>query len=117
MNHNVEFEESSGNIYADLEIENAEELNVRAQIGFHVTQIIEQRSLKQKETAELFGIKQPEVSHLMNGHYSRFTTDKLLEFLRQLNQKVTIEISPHQDGEPYHNVALAFADSVITANR
>lgn len=104
---NIEFEESSGNIYADLEIDNADELFVRAQIGFHVTSLIENRALKQKEAAELLNIKQPEVSHLMNGHYSRFTTDKLLEFLKRLNQKVTIEISPHQDGEPYHQIAFS----------
>jgi hypothetical protein len=34
-----------------------------------------------REIASLLGIKQPEGSHLMNGHFSRFTTDKLLAFL------------------------------------
>lgn len=103
----IEFEESTGNVFADLGLENAEELLVRAQIGFHVTTLIENRQLKQKEAASLLGIKQPDVSHLMNGHYSRFTTDKLLDFLRRLNQKVTIEISPHQPGEPFQKVAFA----------
>ena len=41
----------------------------------------------------------------MNGHFSRFTTDKLLDFLKRLDQKVTIQISPHKEGEPYHQVA------------
>ena len=103
----IEFEESSGNVFADLGLENAEKSLVRAQIGFHVTTLIDNRQLKQKETAELLGIKQPDVSHLMNGHYSRFTTDKLLDFLKRLNQKVTIEISPHQPGEPFQKVAFA----------
>jgi len=47
------------------------------------------------------------VSHLMNGHYSRFTTDKLLDFLKRLDRKVTIHIGPHKPGEPYRQVALA----------
>jgi len=47
------------------------------------------------------------VSHLMNGHYSRFTTDKLLDFLKRLDRKVTIHIGPHKPGEPYSQVALA----------
>lgn len=81
----VEFEESSGNVFADLGLEDAEELLVRAQIGFHVATLIKNRNLKQKEAANLLNIAQPDVSHLMNGHFSRFTTDKLLDFLRRLD--------------------------------
>lgn len=103
----IEFEESSGNIFADLEMENPDQLLVRAQIGFHVAAILKDRNLKQKDAAKLLQIKQPDVSHLMNGHFSRFTTDKLLDFLRRLNRKVTIEISPHHEGEPFQAVAIA----------
>ncbi len=102
----VEFEESSGNVFADLEMSDAEELFARAQIGFHVATLIKNRNLKQKEAANLLNIAQPDVSHLMNGHFSRFTTDKLLDFLRRLDQKVTIEISPHREGEPFQAVAF-----------
>ena len=103
----VEFEESSGNVFADLGMEDAEELLVRAQIGFHVAALIKNRNLKQKQAAKLLNIAQPDVSHLMNGHFSRFTTDKLLDFLRRLDQKVTIEISPHRADEPFQAVSFA----------
>ena len=103
---NIEFEEGSGNIFADLNIEDAEELLSRAQIGFHVFKLIENRKLKQIETAKLLGIAQPDVSHLMNGRFNRFTTDKLLDFLKRLEYKVTITITPHKQGEPYHQVAF-----------
>jgi predicted XRE-type DNA-binding protein len=43
----------------------------------------------------------------MNGHFSRFTTDKLLDFLKRLDQKVTIEVSRHHRGEPYQEVTFA----------
>ncbi|SLM31207.1 conserved hypothetical protein [Desulfamplus magnetovallimortis] len=43
--------------------------------------------MKQRELAELLGIKQAEVSHLLNGHFSRFTVDKLLEFLKKNESK------------------------------
>ena len=42
----------------------------------------------------------------MNGHFSRFTTDKLLDFLERLERKVTIRISPHKPGEPYQEVGF-----------
>lgn len=100
------FEESSGNVFADLGLEDSDELFARAKIGFHVYQIIKDRKLPQREISALLGIKQPEVSHLMNGHFSRFTTDKLLDFLKRLERKVTIRIGPHKPGEPYQEVGF-----------
>jgi len=102
----IEYEISSGNVYADLGLEDAEELQTRAMIGFHVIQILKKKKMKQRELADLLDVKQAEVSHLLNGHFSRFTTDKLLDFLKRLNQKVIIQISPHKQGEPYWEVAF-----------
>lgn len=106
-NPKIEFEESSGNIFADLGLEDAEELFTRSQIGFFVFKILESKKLKQREIARILGIAQPDVSHLMNGHFSRFTTDKLLDFLKRLDQKVIIQVSPHHKGEPYQQVIFA----------
>lgn len=103
----IKFEEGSGNVYADLGLKDAEQLLARSQIGFHVFQILESRKLKQREIAEILGVAQPDVSHLMNGHFSRFTTDKLLDFLKRLDRKVTIEVSRHHKGEPYQQVTFA----------
>jgi predicted XRE-type DNA-binding protein len=103
----IEFEESSGNIFADLGLKDADELYARAQIGFGVFEILKNKKLKQREIAEVLGIPQPEVSHLMNGHFSRFTTDKLLDFLKRLDRKVTIKIGPHRRGEPYQVIGFA----------
>ena len=102
----IEFEESSGYVFADLEVGDAEELQVRAMIGYHVIKILEGKIMKQCELGELLGVKQAEVSHLLNGHFSRFTTEKLLDFLKRLNQKVIIQISPHKKGEPYQHVSF-----------
>ncbi len=103
----IEFEEGSGNIFADLGLEDADELLARAQIGICVFKILKERKLKQREAATLLGIAQSDVSHLMNGHFSRFTTDKLLNFLKRLDRKVTIQIAPHKVGEPYQEVSFS----------
>lgn len=102
----IEHEEGSGNVFADLGFEDPDELYARAQLGFHVHKLLVARKLKQREIAELLGVKQPEVSHLMNGRFSRFTTDKLLEFLKRLDQTVSICIRPHRPGEPYQEVGF-----------
>jgi predicted XRE-type DNA-binding protein len=91
----------SGNVFADLGLKDAD------QLGFHVFRILEEKKLKQREIASILGIAQSDVSHLMNGHFSRFTADKLLDFLRRLGRKVTIKVSPHHKGEPYQQVTFA----------
>jgi len=103
----TKYQEGSGNVFADLGLKEADQLLVRSQIGFHVFKILEDKKLKQREIAGVLGIAQPDVSHLMNGHFSRFTTDKLLDFLKRLGQKVTIKVSPHHRGEPYQAVTFA----------
>jgi predicted XRE-type DNA-binding protein len=103
----IKFERGSGNIFADLGLKDSDQLLARAQIGYYVFKILEDRQLKQREISDILGIAQPDVSHLMNGHFSRFTTDKLLDFLKRLDQKVTIEVSRHHKGEPYQQVTFA----------
>lgn len=103
----IEYEEGSGNVYADLGLAGADELFARAQIGYGVYALVKAKKLKQREIAELLGIPQPEVSHLMNGHFSRFTTDKLLDFLKRLNRKVTIQVSRRKPGEPYQEIGFS----------
>ena len=105
-NGDTAFEDGSGNVFADLGLDDADGRLARAKIGFHVYKILADRKLKQREIADLLGIRQPDASHLMNGHFSRFTTDKLLDFLKRLGRKVTIQISPHKPGEPYQEVGF-----------
>ena len=102
----TQFEEGSCNVFADLRLKDADELFARAKLGFHVYNLLNAQKLKQKEIVSLLGIKQPEVSHLMNRHFNRFTTDKLLDFLKRLDREVTIQISPHQPGGPYQEVGF-----------
>ena len=103
----IEFEEGSSNVFADLGLENSSELYLRAQIGFHVLKLLQGK--RQANVMSILGITQPEASHLMNGHFNRFTADKLIEFLQKLNQKVSIQISDHKKGEPFHEVAFVHA--------
>ena len=106
-NKKIKAEAGSGNIFADLGLKDSDELFARAQIGFCVYKIVQGKRLKQREIADVLGIAQSDVSHLMNGHYSRFTTDKLLDFLKRLDRKVTIRIAPRKAGEPYQQISIS----------
>jgi predicted XRE-type DNA-binding protein len=50
------FEESSGNVFADLGLEDADELFTRGKIGIQVIRILKQRNLKQREISQILGI-------------------------------------------------------------
>ena len=86
------FEESSGNVFSDLGLEDADELFMRGKIGIQVIRLLKQRNLKQREVSQLLGIPQPEVSHLMNGEFQRFSEGKLMLLLKRLDTEITLHL-------------------------
>jgi len=95
----VDFVESSGNVFADMGLEDADELMIRAQLGYAVRTLLEQQHLKQRDIGEQLGIDQAEVSKLMNGKYHLFSEGRLLGFLNRMDRKVTLRITRRQTGE------------------
>jgi predicted XRE-type DNA-binding protein len=108
----IAYEESSGNVFSDMGLENADELFAHGQIGIQVLKILEKRKLKRSEIATFLGIAQPDVSHLMNGHCQRFSKDNLFDSLKRLDQKVTIQIVPRRPEEPYQEKSVLFHEGV-----
>ena len=105
MTQELVFEESSGNVFADLGLSNASELFTRGKIGIQVLRLLSQRNLKQREISELLGIPQPEVSHLMKGEFQRFTEGKLLIFLKRLDMEISLHLRPrHAPGQSVETV-------------
>ena len=88
------FVKSSGNVFEDMGLEDADELIIRAQLGRAVRSILEEKGGKQRELAALLGIDQAEISKLMNGKYHLFSEGRLVGFLNRLDRKVTVHIEP-----------------------
>jgi predicted XRE-type DNA-binding protein len=107
MTSKIEFEIGSDNIFVDLGLDDAEELYTRAALGVQVIKILKERNFSQKEAVDCLGVKQPEISALMCAKFSRFSQERLIGFLNKLNQKVTIQVSNHHQGEPYQQVTFA----------
>ena len=104
---NSKFDESSGNVFADLELEEAGELLTRAKLGHTVRLILEKKKLKQREIGHILEIKQPEVSNLMNSRYTLFSQERLFGFLNKLDRKITVRVSKRKKGEPLQEVVLS----------
>ena len=89
-------EESSGNVFADLGLPNAEELLVKAKLVSKISQLIEGKGLTQAETARRTGLDQPKVSRLLRGQLSGFSADRLFAILNRLGHSVEVRISPKE---------------------
>jgi predicted XRE-type DNA-binding protein len=107
MTPEIEFENSSGNVFADLGLDDADELYTRAALGAQVVAMLKANGYTEVEAARCLGIKQSEVSALMCAKFHRFSQERLIGFLNKLDLKVTIQISQHQLGEPFQQVCIA----------
>jgi predicted XRE-type DNA-binding protein len=97
MSKKIKFEKSSGNVFADLDLPDAEELLLKAKLGFAVFEIIEERKLTQAEAADILGVKQPEISRLKNGKFNHYSVERLLTFLTRLNRDIEIRPIPTEN--------------------
>ena len=88
-----EVEGGSGNVFADLGLPDAEELESKAQLAYRIGEIIRGRHLTQAEAAEVLGATQPIVSKLMNGQLHGFSLERLVRFLNELDRDVEIVVS------------------------
>ena len=87
---------SSGNVFRDLELPDADEYLAKSQLAVRIFKIIKSRRLTQVAAGKLLGINQPKVSALLNGHLDGFSTDRLFRFLTALGCDVRISVSrPH----------------------
>lgn len=102
-----DYEIGSGNVFADIGLDDSEELLLRAQLGHAVRMILKERKLKQREISDLLAIDQSEVSKLVNGKYHLFSEQRLFDFLNRLERKITIYVAPRREGEPSQEVFLA----------
>lgn len=91
---NIEYTESSGNVFADLDIPNPEEALAKSKIVIKIHDIIKKKKLTQAKAAKILKISQPKISLLLRGYLTDFSLERLLRFLNDLGQDVIISIIP-----------------------
>ncbi len=99
---------SSGNIFKDMELPNAEERLAKAKIAVIINKIIEERGLTQKEAAKILGINQPKVSALKNGRLKGFSIERLFSFLEALDQHIEITITDKSKIKTEQGIHVAY---------
>ena len=92
----TKFIPGSGNVFADLGLDDADEQMAKAELASQIRRLIEERGLNQTQAAALLGTTQARVSELYNGKIARMTYDRLLGFLNALDCDVAITVSPRR---------------------
>jgi predicted XRE-type DNA-binding protein len=107
----IEFEVSSGNVFADLGYADAEDALAKAKLAAEIGAIIDARGLTQTQAAGMLGLTQPNVSDLARGRLRGFSLERLVHCLLALQRNVDIVVSesprPHTTG--HVNVVLKAA--------
>ena len=87
-----DFEQSSGNVYADLARADPESMLIKATLVTRIAELLAARELTQTEGAQLLGIPQPKLSNLLGGRFRGFSERKLMDFLTRLGSDVEIVV-------------------------
>ena len=106
----LEIEVSSGNVFADLGFDNAREMLVKSRMAHVIAFKIEQQQLTQTQAAEILGIDQPKISHLVRGKLDSFSIARLIRYVTLLGTDVDIILKDHHDGGAHGdvNVKISF---------
>ena len=86
--------EGSRNVFEDLGLPDSDDMQTKAELTRQIYNIIKERGLTQTATAKLLGLKQPDVSVLMRGRFTGFSTGRLIQLLNALDRDVEIIVKP-----------------------
>ena len=102
-------ERGSTNVYADLGLDSADEMLVKAQLATKIGDIIKRRKLTQVQAAELLGISQPKLSGLLRGQFRGISESKMLECLTRLGRDIQIVVKAIPRSRTEGHVSVVFA--------
>lgn len=90
----IEVQGSSGNVYADLGLPDAEKLKIKTGLVIEIRKAMRSLGLTQQEAAKRMGITQPKVSDMMRGDFANLSERKLMDCLTRLGYDIEISVRP-----------------------
>jgi predicted XRE-type DNA-binding protein len=89
-----DYEESSGNVFADLGFPNSQQELIKAKLTLRIYRLLKDLGLTQAEAAKLLGTTQAQVSMLMRCRPVSVSVGRLMEYLTILGQDVEVTVKP-----------------------
>ena len=90
----IEVETSSGNVFADLGLPDADKLKIKSALVVEIVTAIKRLGLTQAEAAERMGLTQPKVSALFRGDFTNLSERKLMDCLNRVGYDIEIRVKP-----------------------
>ncbi len=103
----IEVQRSSGNVYADLALPDAERLKIKTGLVIEVRKAMRRLDLTQQAAAKRMGITQPKVSDMMRGDFTNLSERKLMECLNRLGYDIEIRVKPATNPVGHLKIAVA----------
>jgi predicted XRE-type DNA-binding protein len=90
---------SSGNVFADLGVPDADERLTKALLSRIIQDRVRDLRLTQRAAASLLGIATSDMSDLMRGKLARFGQERIIRLINALDLDVVIQVSARQPGK------------------
>lgn len=107
MIEGIEIETSSGNVFPDLGLPDAENLKIKSGLMIEITRAVRRLGLTQEEAGRRMGIPQPKVSAMLRGDFSNLSGRKLMDCLNRLGYDIEIKVRPAAKLVEYLTIAIA----------
>ena len=90
----IEVEISSGNVFADVGLPDADKLKIKSGLVIEITKAVRNLGLSQEEAGRRMGLPQPKLSGLFRGDFSNVSEGKLMDCLNRLGYDIEIKVRP-----------------------
>ncbi len=94
IEENIEFEMSSGNVFADLGFDNAEEMQLKSELVRQINTIIKTRELSTVQARDLLKIDEEMLSNVRRGRLTEISIEHLFRYLNILGRDLEVVLKP-----------------------
>jgi len=105
----IEIETGLANVYEDLGLPEAAEMQIKATLAAKIGEIIKHRHLTQIQAAEVLGMPQPKLSAMLRGQFRGISEAKMLECMNRLGRDVEIVVRKPSRSRATGRTSVVFA--------
>src|SRR5262249_33883144 len=101
----IEF--SSGNVFADLGLPDADKLKLKNGLLIEIIETIKRLGITQKEAGRRMGISQSKVSWILQGDFKNLSEHKLMDCLTRLGYDIEVKVKRAKEDVGHMTVVIA----------
>ena len=93
MTEKLETVRGSGNVFADLDLANADVEQTKALLAAEIIKILDKEGLSVRAAGKRTGVAYTDFSRIRNVDLDRFTIDRLMKIINRLDRRVDVSLS------------------------